>query len=92
MISSIYDPLGIVSPYVVPYLHERLLQQICMEKDWDDPLSLTQVQCWEKWKKEIKLLKNFIIDPCFHPSGFGEIVELSLHHFSDDSYDQSSYI
>ena len=92
-ISSIYDPLGIVSPYLLE--GKKLLQQICVEKGWDDPLSPTQSQQWEQWKKEIKLLEKVIVDRCFHPSGFGQIVDSSLHHFSDascEAYGQASYI
>ncbi|XP_066919725.1 uncharacterized protein [Clytia hemisphaerica] len=92
-ISSIYDPLGIVSPYLLE--GKKLLQQICVEKGWDDPLSPMQSQQWEQWKKEIKLLEKVIIDRCFHPSGFGQIIDSSLHHFSDascDAYGQASYI
>ncbi|XP_066922156.1 uncharacterized protein [Clytia hemisphaerica] len=59
-ISSIYDPLGIVSPYLLE--GKKLLQQICVEKGWDDPLSPMQSQQWEQWKKEIKLLEKVIID------------------------------
>ncbi|XP_066925602.1 uncharacterized protein [Clytia hemisphaerica] len=54
-----------------------------------------QSQQWEQWKKEIKLLEKVIIDRCFHPSGFGQIIDSSLHHFSDascDAYGQASYI
>ncbi|XP_066928743.1 uncharacterized protein [Clytia hemisphaerica] len=54
-----------------------------------------QSQQWEQWKKEIKLLEKVIIDRCFPPSGFGQIIDSSLHHFSDascDAYGQASYI
>ena len=92
-ISSIYDPLGIAGPYLLE--GKKILQQICIEKGWDDPLSDDQVRSWERWKSQISLLENIEFHRCFFPQTFGNIVDISIHHFSDascDSYGQVSYI
>ena len=92
-ISSIYDPLGIASPYLLEGKH--ILQQICIEKGWDDPLSEEQMQLWNKWKENIVKLEAIKVNRCIQPMGFGEISHASLHHFSDasaDSYGQVTYL
>ena len=92
-ISSIYDPLGIASPYLLEGKH--ILQQICIEKGWDDPLSEEQMQMWNKWKENIVKLEAIKVNRCIQPMGFGEISHASLHHFSDasaDSYGQVTYL
>ena len=92
-ISSIYDPLDIASPYLLEGKH--ILQQICIEKGWDDPLSEEQMQLWNKWKENIVKLEAIKVNRCIQPMGFGEISHASLHHFSDasaDSYGQVTYL
>ena len=42
IISSIYDLLGMVSPYLLD--GKKILQQICTEKGWDDPLYADQIK------------------------------------------------
>ena len=61
-ISSIYDPLGIAAPYLLEGKH--ILQQICIEKGWDDPLSGEQVQMWDRWKENIIKLEDIQIERC----------------------------
>ena len=56
-ISSIYDPFGIAIPYLFEW--KKILQQICAEKGWDDPLTNRQINSWVKRKLDIKLLENF---------------------------------
>ena len=51
-ISSVYDPLGFGSPFVLP--SKQLLQQMCSEcKDWDDDIYTHQRKIWEKWRESI---------------------------------------
>ena len=92
-ISSIYDPLGIAAPYLLE--GKQILQQICAEKGWDDPLSDGQVCLWNRWIENITKLEKIRVDRCIYPQGFGEIKHTSLHHFSDassGSYGQVSYL
>ena len=92
-ISSVYDPLGFGAPFVLPA--KQLLQQLCSEhKSWDDDISHEQRQAWEKWRSSLPQLEKISIQRCIVPSDFGEIFEVSFHHFSDAStsgYGQVSY-
>ena len=92
-ISSLYDPFGFGAPIVLPA--KRLLQQLCSEhKRWDNEVSPEQRQVWEKWRSSLPQLENISIQRCVVPSDFGEISEISFHHFSDAStsgYGQVSY-
>ena len=93
-ISSIYDPLGFVSPFILK--GRILLQKLCeMKYGWDDPLPSTVVTPWTNWKVSMSTLKNVKFRRCFKPSTFGVVSEISLHHFSDaseDGYGQASYL
>ena len=92
-VSSVYDPLGFGAPFVLPA--KRLLQQICSErKSWDDEISPEQRHVWEKWRQSLHQLQEINIQRCIVPSDFGDISEVSFHHFSDAStsgYGQVSY-
>ena len=92
-ISSVYDPLGFGGPFVLPA--KQLLQQICAErKSWDDEISPEQRHVWERWRNSLHLLQDISIQRCIVPSDFGDISEVSFHHFSDASttgYGQVSY-
>ncbi|XP_066933229.1 uncharacterized protein [Clytia hemisphaerica] len=93
-ISSVYDPLGLASPYLLE--GKKLLQLICSERcGWDEPLSSDQSSRWIKWRKELVMLEQLQIDRCFRPKEFKDVVSTSLHHFSDVSADacgQVSYL
>ena len=93
-VSSIYDPLGLASPFLLS--GRRLLQRLCANGiSWDDPLPDEEALLWEKWKSNLPLLEHVQVERCFKPAGFGEIQSATLHHFSDASYDgygQCSYL
>ena len=93
-VSSIYDPLGLVSPLL---LHgKRILQQIVADnKSWDEGVSQEQRSAWEKWRKDLQVLEGIEIKRSFKPSHFGKIVSAQIHHFSDASevgYGEASYL
>ena len=95
IISSIYNPLGLVSPYLLK--GKKILQNLCYDSlGWDEKIPENVASEWEYWKEKLLLLKNIQIDRCLKPScGFENIVEVSLRHFSDASelgYGQCSYI
>ena len=94
-ISSIYDPLGFIAPVVLPA--KRLLQRLTIDKKgWDEDVSIEERRQWEKWRSELSFLKNIRIEKSFYPRSFkGNIVNATLHHFSDAStigYGQCSYL
>ena len=81
-ISSIFDPMGLVSPFL---LEGRLiLQAITGErKGWDEPLDELQIKAWEKWRSEIVGLEKIEVSSCYKKDK--EIIDTSVHCFSDAS-------
>ena len=93
-VSSIYDPLGLVSPLL---LHgKRILQQIVADnKSWDEGISQEQRFAWERWRNDLHVLDEIEIKRSFKPSHLGKIVSAQIHHFSDASevgYAEASYL
>ena len=84
-ISSIYDPCGLASPFLLK--GRKILQEITSDKEgWDDPVPAKQAQLWMEWKSSLHLLETISVKRCIKPDDFGEIIEASLHCFSDASY------
>ena len=94
IIGSIYDPLGIAAPVLLP--GKKILQDLCREKiDWDDEISDAYRHRWEEWRRCLPLLEKFSIDRCLKPDNFGKVVSQQTHSFSDASstgYGQVSYL
>ena len=83
-ISSVYDPLGIVSPVILT--GKQILQDLCRQKvDWDDPLPDEIIARWERWRTELPQLEKVKLNPCIKPPGFGSPVQAEVHSFSDAS-------
>ena len=83
-ISSIYDPLGLVAPFLLK--GRKVLQKITAETTrWDDDVKQEHVQEWDEWRKELPHLAALKIDRCYKPLNFGEPIKSSLHCFSDAS-------
>ena len=83
-ISSVYDPLGVVSPVIL--CGKLILQDLCRQNvDWDDPVPEEILPRWERWRNELPLLENVSIQRCFKPPGFGKVVQSEVHSFSDAS-------
>ena len=58
MVSSIYDPLGLVSPFVLggrQIIHILSLSQLA----WHDPVDRGIQEKWIKWKLSLKLVSAF---------------------------------
>ena len=93
-ISSIYDPLGFAAPVMLPM--KKLLQMLTKEKlGWDDQVPPEVRAPWEKWRHQLPSLQSVEINRCFKPSSFGEVTDVTIHHFSDAStlgYGQCSYL
>ncbi|KAK3734086.1 hypothetical protein QZH41_000409 [Actinostola sp. cb2023] len=84
MTSSIYDPLGFISPYVLPA--KFILQDLCRQGfGWDDPVPEKEQQRWNQWLEELLKLKELEVNRCLKPKSFGEVVSAELHNFSDAS-------
>ena len=94
-ISSIYDPDGTASAFLLE--GRRILQEVTSEKQlgWYDYVPDHYIVRWSKWRKELLLLSDFEVPRCFKPKGFGKSVHTSLHTFSDASekgYGKCSYL
>ena len=81
IISSIYDPLGLASPY---FLEGRQLLQTLRNQhvQQDDVVGPEIRKDWEIWKQKLKGVEDIHISRFIKPRMFGKIAETSLHHFS----------
>ena len=93
-VMSIYDPMGLLAPIVLP--GKEILQELCkMSADWDDPLPDHLRERWEKWTTDLYNLDTLSIQRCYKPADFGDVTTMQMHHFSDASskgYGQCSYM
>ena len=88
-VSSIFDPLGFVSPLLLQ--GKFILQDLCSR----DPIPDDTRAKWEAWKSELLKLERITIPRCYKPAEFGRVTRAELHHFSDASvkgYGQCSYL
>ena len=94
MMSSFYDPLGLVSPFILK--GRSILQELCQEGlHWDKQVSEEYVKKWEAWKRELYNLEKLSLGRCIKPSNFHKMINISLHDLSDASvigYGQCSYL
>ena len=93
-IASVYDPLGLVAPVVLPA--KGMLQELCRKNyGWDETLPSEMNKKWQSWQNEFQLLTTTEIPRCYKPLGFKEIKSAELHHFTDasiDGYGTASYL
>ena len=53
MVSSIYDPLGLVSPFILE--GRQIVQKLCFSKlNWDEPVNEDVKQYWQNWIWKLK--------------------------------------
>nr|XP_034339443.1 uncharacterized protein LOC105341007 [Crassostrea gigas] len=93
MVSSVYDPLGFLAPFVLKA--KCILQEICkMQLGWDDRIPDDLVIQWNHWYQDLQKLEDFKVNRCIKPFGFDPVIT-QLHHFSDASeigYGTVSYL
>ena len=83
-IATIYDPLGLVGPLILP--GREINQELCRLKyDWNDRLPDELAVKWRDWKKGLASLTSYSIPRSFTPRDFGEVERAELHHFADAS-------
>ena len=94
VISSIYDPIGLVCPFVLRA--KIILQSVCRSSlAWDEELDDVQKTEWCLWLEELPRLEDFSCIRSLVPEEFGDVVHASLHHFGDASeaaYGTASYL
>ena len=81
--SSLYDPLGFVSPVLlIPKLTQ---QELCRRSlEWDDQVPEDLLTDVVKWIEQVKSLSSLRIPRCIKPDSTG-VAALELHVFSDAS-------
>lgn len=86
MVSSVFDPLGILVPIILPVKEISVKQVLCQTKHgWDDSMPETLAQQWHHWVMSLQKLANFKVERCVKLSYFGETSSAQLHHFTDAS-------
>ena len=94
IVSSIYDPLGLVAPFILPA--KRLLQNLCRNGlGWDDIVSNEHITIWQSWLGDVPKLESLKVNRCFKPPDFGDVTTCQIHHFADASqvaYGAVSYL
>lgn len=84
VVSSIYDPLGFISPYILQA--KCILQELCrMKLKWDDPIPELERQEWEKWIDSLQEMSSLSVNRCIKPHDFGPVEDYQLDPFSDAS-------
>ena len=94
MVSSIYDPLGMLAPVILSA--KQILQELCgLRLAWDDPIPGNLHRRWLSWLTDLSQLEKFKVRRCLLPENFGTLTSAQLHHFSDASesgYGTVSYL
>lgn len=83
IVSSIFDPLGLLSPCILPA--KVIIQDLCRRKvSWDDEIPADIATDWQKWLQQLKLIDQLKISRCVKAAD-AEFSSMSLHHFCDAS-------
>ncbi|XP_076122855.1 uncharacterized protein LOC143102946 [Alosa pseudoharengus] len=94
IVSSVYDPLGLVAPCILPA--KLILRELCQDKlSWDEEINKGHSRRWLQWLAELQELSSFQMDRCIKPDDFGPTLKAQIHNFSDASesgYGTASYI
>lgn len=70
MVSSLYDPLGMVAPVILPA--KQILQELSRLKlGWDEKTPESLKQKWSSWLRDLGLLVDYKVKGCLKPDGFG---------------------
>ena len=84
--ARIYDPLGVISPVVIPV--KVLFQQICRRKGhWDQELDDDHALIWKKWISELRKAHEISLPRCYFISASESVYSAQLHALSDGSKD-----
>ena len=79
VVSSIYDPLRFVSPFVL--VAKTILQDLCRSNlGWDEQISEDALHRWLNWLSMLPELERIVIDRCFKPTDFGRSLHANCIH------------
>ena len=93
IVSSVYDPLGMISPLII---YGRILFQESnrLKLNWDEPLPESLIQKWDDWIESLQNISNMSIPRCVKLFPI-ENCTLELHTFADasmEAYCAVSYV
>ena len=89
LVSSVYDPIGLVAPYTIKA--RLLLKDIwrLSGQQWDDDLPSEVVTKFLDWSEELPSLSDIVIPRAYFQ---GKVETLELHLFGDSSQDVFSAV
>ena len=94
VVSSVYDPLGFISPFLLSA--KIILQDFCRRKlKWDDVIPRDCLHQTQWWLDSLPAMEQFSVQRCYKPKEFSTIANVQIHHFSDASevsYGAVSYL
>ncbi|XP_028404802.1 uncharacterized protein LOC114527367 [Dendronephthya gigantea] len=94
LVSSMYDPMGFASPFVLPA--KQVLQRLCQAKyGWDEVLPEDEIELWRNWQESITQLKTMTIPRCIRQDMSANLCRAEVHNFADasrDGYGAASYL
>ena len=93
-VSSLYDPLGMAAPFILPA--KLLLQDLCRRGlGWDDEVPDLHLTRWRAWVDDLPKISRIAIGRCVKPVKSLDITSCQIHHFCDASqvaYGAVSYL
>ena len=94
VVSSVYDPLGFISPFLLSA--KIILQDLCRRKlKWDDVIPRDCLHQTQRWLDSLPAMEQSSVQRCYKPKEFSTIANVQIHHFSDASevgYGAVSYL
>ncbi|XP_006812352.1 uncharacterized protein LOC102804307 [Saccoglossus kowalevskii] len=94
VVASVYDPLGLVSPFILKA--KFLLRELCLLNcKWDQDIPKKIEIEWNKWLSDLSHLTTLRIRRSYKEPKLGAVVYRELHHFGDASstgYGAVSYL
>ena len=93
IVSSVFDPLGLVSPYIL--IGKRILQDLCVSGiGWDDGVAPELESRFKKWMQKLSSLQMINIARCYKSPQMKDF-QVEIHTFCDGSsvgYGACSYL
>ncbi|XP_069140936.1 uncharacterized protein [Argopecten irradians] len=82
-LNSIFDPMGILSPFSIQ--GRILLRELTTGASWDTPLPISYQNKWNAWKASLTSLKDMQIPRMFTPISTSIAEDVQLHVYCDAS-------
>ena len=84
ILAGLFDPLGIISPVVVPM--KVLFQELCVKNvEWDEELAGDNAKRCSEWVRDVKEVRSIDLDRCVYDCLREEVLSCELHGFGDAS-------